>query len=316
MILSEPIRFHPLLMERVWGGRELERLFNKPLPPGVRIGESWELVDRPEAQSVVNGGALDGVTLHELWSEHRAGIFGERHDADGERFPLLFKLLDAQEALSVQVHPPAEVAPLLSGEPKTEMWYLAAATPEAELFAGLAEGVSREDFENALREGGLARLLHRLPGTTGECLFIPSGRVHAIGAGNVIVEVQQNSDTTYRVYDWDRPGLDGQPRALHVDASLASIDFNDHTPDYQPHREGEPLVSTPYFEVERWDLNEAKEAIPFGDFTVITVLQGALRCAGQEFVAGDFFLVPAKLTERTLHPLRPGTRLLRTRLPF
>jgi mannose-6-phosphate isomerase len=146
------------------------------------------------------------------------------------RFPLLFKLLDCQDRLSVQVHPPPEVAPRFNGEPKTEMWYLMATLLDSDLYAGLKRGVTREQFEDALHRGRVADLIHRIPTRAGEAFFIPSGRIHAIGAGNVIFEVQQNSDTTYRVFDWNRLGLDGKPRALHLDESLASINFDDPEP--------------------------------------------------------------------------------------
>ena len=204
-------------MERVWGGRRLAERLGKPLPPGVPIGESWELVDREDAQSVVDTGEHAGITLHELWTEHREAVFGEIPDSP--RFPLLAKILDARETLSVQVHPPAAVAPELGGEPKTEMWYLIEAEEGAELFAGFRPGVDRRQFESALGNGDVADLLHRVPVRAGDALFIPSGRCHAIGAGCLIVEIQQNSDTTYRVFDWNRVGLDGKPRALHIESS-------------------------------------------------------------------------------------------------
>ncbi len=314
MHLTEPITFEPLFMERVWGGRRLEMLFGKKLPPGVRIGESWELVDREEAQSVVHCGPLRGRTLHELWTEHREALFGNRHAALGPRFPLLVKLLDAEERLSVQVHPPAAIASTLDGEPKTEMWFIAWAQSQADLYAGLRPGVSRAAFASALAEGSVASLLHRLPARTGDCLFIPSGRVHAIGAGNVIVEVQQNSDTTYRVFDWNRTGLDGKPRALHIENSMRSIDFEDTAPEFQP-AGGEPLVECAFFRVEHWSLDAPREAVPAGEFAILTPLTGAVRCGGREFGPGSFFLVPANLAARELAPAAPGTTLLRTTIP-
>lgn len=300
-------------MERVWGGRQLETLYGKALPPGVPIGESWELVDRPEAQSVVAEGPLAGNTLHTLWNEHRASLFGQRHAGAGERFPLLFKLLDAAERLSVQVHPPEAVAPELHGEPKTEMWYVTAAQADADIFAGLAAGSDRAGFEAALEKGEVEGLLHRLPTRAGDCIFIPSGRVHAIGGGNVIVEVQQNSDTTYRVFDWNRLGLDGKPRELHIEASMRSIDFHDIEPAFED-AGAEPLVTCPYFNVSHWKLDTPREAAPAGDFAVVTVLSGEVECAGATFRPGEFFLVPANLPERQISPVAPETAVLRTML--
>ena len=314
MKLTAPIIFEPLYMERVWGGRKLETLFGKSLPSGAIIGESWELVDREEAQSVVHCGPLRGWTLNELWTESREAIFGARYAAIEGRFPLLFKLLDADEKLSVQVHPPASVAGELKGEPKTEMWYVAAAEPGADMYAGLKAGTTREAFEKALVNGHCADLLHRIPTKAGDCIFIPSGRVHAIGGGNVIVEVQQNSDTTYRVFDWNRTGLDGKPRALYVVESMRSIDFNDFEPGLQ--KPGcDPLVRCPYFEIARWDLDAPREAAPAGDFAVLTCLSGKVECAGETFGPGHSFLVPAILEDRLLKPAEPGTAVLRTTIP-
>ena len=314
MILTAPIIFEPLYMERIWGGRKLETLFGKNLPGGAIIGESWELVDRPEAQSVVHSGALRGQTLNELWTENRESVFGARYAKAEGRFPLLVKLLDAEDRLSVQVHPPASVAADLKGEPKTEMWYVAAAEDEADLYAGLKAGTTREQFDAALAAGKCAGLLHRIPTHAGDCIFIPSGRVHAIGSGNVIVEIQQNSDTTYRVFDWNRTGLDGKPRALHVAESMRSIDFADAEPQLQvPH--GDKLVECEYFDVQRWSLDAPREAAPAGDFAVVTCLSGSVACAGGTYGPGQFFLVPATLVDRTLTPVAPGTTLLRTTLP-
>jgi mannose-6-phosphate isomerase len=294
MPISSPIIFEPLLMRRVWGGRRLESLYGKRLPSGIRIGESWEIVDREDAQSVVHNEPLRGATLHDLWTQKRTEIFGA-NVPPSPRFPLLFKLLDCQDRLSVQVHPPPEVAPRFNGEPKTEMWYLMAALLDSDLYAGLKRGVTREQFEEALQGGRVAELIHRIPTRAGEAFFIPSGRIHAIGAGNVIFEVQQNSDTTYRVFDWNRLGLDGKPRALHLDESLASINFDDPEPGVvEP--QGEVLVACPHFRVERWEFADGDVPRATGTdsaFAVFTVVSGKFECGGPEFKDGDFFLVPA-----------------------
>jgi mannose-6-phosphate isomerase len=294
MPIHAPIVFEPLLMQRVWGGRRLETLYGKHLPPGVRIGESWEIVDRVDAQSVVHNEPLRGATLHELWTQRREEIFG-RNLPDSPRFPLLFKLLDCQDRLSVQVHPPAEVAPQLNGEPKTEMWYLMATLLDSDLYAGLKRGVTREQFEQALGAGNVAELIHRMPTRAGEAIFIPSGRVHAIGSGNVIFEVQQNSDTTYRVFDWNRLGLDGKPRELHLEESLASINFDDPEPTMAEPL-GELIVECPYFRVERWELTGDQSPRPTAtdeQFGVFTVANGEIDCGGMRFTEGASFLAPA-----------------------
>ena len=315
--LTKPIFFEPLFMERVWGGRRLEQLYKKKLPPGARIGESWEIVDREEAQSVVHDGPLRGLTLHELWTHHREAVFGPGV-GESERFPLLVKILDANERLSLQVHPPEHLAADLRGEPKTEMWYLAHTEAGADLFAGLGKATDRTEFEAALHEGRADELVHRLPVEEGDAIFIPSGRIHAIGAGCLIVEIQQNSDTTYRVFDWNRVGLDGQPRKLHIDQSLHSTDWSDVRPSLQPPVQGSgELVNCPHFRVERWALDGARTALEGtgGRFAIFTCLEGKVDCAGVAFCPGDFFLVPASLPQAEVRPVAAGTLLLRTTIP-
>lgn len=288
-----PLRFRPLYMERVWGGRRMETFYGRRLPtPDRPYGESWELVDRENEQSVVVGGRFDGMTLHDLWTRHREEVFGSGLPAS-PRFPLLVKVLDACDDLSIQVHPPATVAPQLGGEPKTEMWFIAAAEPGAKLHVGLRRGVTRAAFEQAITAGTVAACVHALQPSAGESIFIPSGRLHAIGAGLLIFEIQQNSDTTYRVFDWNRTGLDGRPRQLHVAESLASIDFDDFEPAMDEPR-GNLLADCPHFRVERFVLtNGAAAGLPHaGRFAVFAVAAGVVACGGEAFRAGDFFLVP------------------------
>lgn len=298
-------------MERVWGGRKIATKLGKALPPDVPIGESWELVDREDAQSVVAAGELAGTTLHDLWTKMREPIFGPGLP-DTPRFPLLAKILDARETLSVQVHPPAHRAAELKGEPKTEMWYLLDADPGAELFAGFRRGTTRADFEQAIGPGRVADLLHRIPVKAGDAMFIPSGRCHAIGAGSLIVEIQQNSDTTYRVFDWNRTGLDGKPRALHVAESLASIDFDDIEPSLA-NPDAEVVVSCPEFHVEHWNL-AASRSDNSTDGVIFTVLTGEVICGGTRFHPGEFFILPAASKDRSLSLVGPSASVLRTTL--
>jgi mannose-6-phosphate isomerase len=227
--MRELLRFRPLYQERVWGVRALESSLGRSLPENRPIGESWELVDRPEAQSIVRSGALEGRPLREVLARHGADIMGPAWPAE-KPFPILVKWLDCRERLSLQVHPPAAVAGELKGEPKTENWYIAHTAPGAELIVGLRRGVTREQFERAIADNTLERCVHRFRVTPGDSILVHSGQVHAIDAGNLILEIQQNSDTTYRVYDWGRVGLDGKPRQLHVQQSLRSIDWTDFEP--------------------------------------------------------------------------------------
>ena len=308
----EPIVFTPLYMQRVWGGRELERQYGRRLPDDAPYGESWEIVDREGEQSVVRGGIHAGKTLHELWTKHRDEIFG-RGLADSDRFPILIKVLDARDDLSIQVHPPADLAVSLKGEPKTEMWYIAGAEEDALLYVGLRRGVSRRDFEAAIQRGTVADCVHSIPVRAGDSIFIPSGRLHAIGAGLLIHEIQQNSDTTYRVFDWNRLGLDGKPRELHVEQSLASIDFEDIEPGIDKKEVG-VLADCDYFQVEKIVL-EAGEACGNRDarwFSIFSVAEGGVESGAARFDKGDFFLLPAG--EGELKAERKSV-LLRTTLP-
>lgn len=309
MTFDQPLVFKPLYKERIWGGRRLATDLGRDLPSGMAVGESWELVDRDEDQSGVADGPHAGMTLHELWTRHRDAVFGP--DAPQEpRYPLLAKILDARETLSVQVHPPASVAATLNGAPKTEMWYLLDADPAAALYAGFRNGVTREAFETALRAGTCAELLHRIPVRAGDSIFIPSGRCHAIGAGCLIVEIQQNSDTTYRVFDWNRNGADGKPRELHIEQSLASIDFSDHEPALnQP--AGETLVACEHFVVERWRF-AGRRTDDEKAGSLFTVLNGRVRCGGREFRRGDFFLLPAASPHRELEAATAAAEVLRS----
>jgi mannose-6-phosphate isomerase len=286
-----PIRFVPLYMERVWGGREFSAKLGRELPGSQPIGEAWEIVDREEAQSVVADGPWAGKTLHELWTSHRTEIFGPRHARAGSRFPLLCKLLDARDRLSVQVHPPASVAPRLGGEPKTEMWYFLACDAGSNIYAGLAPRTTRESFEKALTQGTVEKSLHVLPTHEGDSIFIPSGRIHAIGEGNLIVEIQQNSDTTYRVFDWNRTGLDGKPRALHIEESLASVDFADYAPKLERRSSG-VIAECPHFRVEKKTIAAEIALAAPDDFAIVTVVEGEASCAGRNYRTGDFFLLP------------------------
>ena len=313
--VQAPIRFVPLSMERVWGGRHFESLLGKDLPKDAVIGELWEVVDRPEAQSIVLEGALKGKTLHDLWTTARGEIFGNRHLGNpSPRFPLLVKLLDARDRLSVQVHPPAHRAEELNGEPKTECWYFLDADKDASIYAGLKKGVTRADFERSLSDGTVEEMLHNTPVSAGESIFIPSGRLHAIGAGLVIVEIQQNSDTTYRVFDWNRTGLDGKPRDLHVPQSMASIDFEDFEPSVTP-ASNTVVADCPLFHVSKLELRSPADLADQDEFSIITGLTGECECEGVHIRPGTFSLLPASLKKAVFTPLTQGTSVLVTRLP-
>ncbi|MEX2578608.1 MAG: type I phosphomannose isomerase catalytic subunit [Verrucomicrobiales bacterium] len=306
---TEPfIRFEPIYQTRVWGGRTLETRFGRLLPDReAPFGESWEISARDEADSLVEGGRFGGKTLSQLWSDpdSRAAVFGEKAP-DADRFPLLCKILDARERLSLQVHPPAEVAAELGGEPKTEVWYVAHAEPNAVIYAGLREGVTEDRFREALEQGTAEECVHAIPTETGDHIFIPSGRLHAIGAGLTIYEIQQNSDTTYRVYDWNRVGLDGKPRRLHVEESLKCIDFDDVEPTMDAPKDA-LLTECEHFRIEEHGLQPGDDiqTTTAGRFAIVTVVMGAVTSTAvppevDTFREGDFFIVPAGADASTL----------------
>jgi len=267
--MNRLIRFKPVYQPRVWGGRALADKLGRNLPDNGPIGESWDIVDRPEAQSV---DVETGKTLRELISEQPESIMGPGYDPE-RPFPILVKWLECAQRLSLQVQPPKKIAAQLGGEPKTECWYIADTTPDAALIVGLRNGVTRNQFEQAIEAERLEPLLHRFTVRPGQSILLESGRLHAIDAGNLILEIQENSDTTYRVYDWGRKGLDGKPRRLHIEESLQSIDFADFEP--QP--------------------NESNEAP--GEHLIAECDQFRLRQIN--LTAGSSFTVPAK-TQATI----------------
>jgi len=288
-----PISLTPIYQTRIWGGRHLETEYQRQLPDNQPYGESWEISDRIDEQSQVVNGKFSGKTLHELWSMHREEIFGKKLP-DSERFPLLIKILDARSDLSIQVHPPEAKALTLNGEPKTEMWYIAHADQNAKLYVGLKHGVTKEDFETAVQHGTVEQLVHAIEPKQGESIFIESGRLHAIGAGLLIYEIQQNSDTTYRVFDWNRLGLDGKPRDLHVKESLSCIDFNDYEPEMTPAKTS-VISDCEYFKVEERQLDEGSsfQQKDSSHFAIITVVKGTLTDKNSNtYSKGDFFILP------------------------
>ena len=310
-IVLYPLLFQPIFKERVWGGRNIERLYGKALPAGHPIGESWEITDRTEGISVIANGPLAGKTLRWLMEDHRRAVLG-KEAAESGPFPVLIKILDAHETLSVQVHPPASVAKELGGEAKTEMWLITDAAPGAAIHVGLKNGISRNEFEQQIASGTVADALHQIPTKAGDCMFLPSGRLHAIGAGNVLFEIQQNSDTTYRVFDWNRAGLDGKPRELHIPQSLASINFDDFEPALIPNKYSRNevfsvryLVDDPLFRVDACQVKRGKRFYLTSDSVqIVGIVRGTLIAThgntSLTLKPGDFCLLPACLGRTAL----------------
>ncbi len=300
-----PLRFRPIFKQYLWGGRRLETLLNKRLGQGERYAESWEVVDHGEDQSVVEAGPLSGRTLHELLE-----IYGEQLVGSGrgrrDRFPLLLKFLDAQRDLSVQVHPDDAQAAQLDPPDygKTEAWYVIHADEGSRLYAGLRRGVDRASFRQAIERKRVVDCLNVIVPKAGDCIFIPAGTVHALGAGIVVAELQQSSDTTFRVYDWDRVGPDGRPRELHIEQALEVIDFDRGPVEPTSSEVPEPsveLVRCFAFTWLRWRLDLRNPTLTWPSdpsFHVLTVVEGAVAVAGdaaeRPLVKGESMLVPAE----------------------
>ncbi|MCA9145488.1 MAG: class I mannose-6-phosphate isomerase [Planctomycetaceae bacterium] len=301
-----PLRFEPLFRRYLWGGRRLQTVLGKQIGAGDDYAESWEIVDHGADQSVVAAGPLAGKSLHDLVTQHGQELFG-RHFPQPQ-FPLLFKFLDAHRNLSVQVHPNDEQGQQLDPPDlgKTEAWVVLHAEPGSLIYAGLKRGFDRPAFEREVRRGTTELCLHRFEPRVGDCIFIPAGTVHALGEGLIIAEIQQASDTTFRVFDWNRAGADGQPRPLHVDQALEVIDYDTdpvlaQTPTRTDRDHVTRLVKCDKFTLDRWQLDG--EA-PFGGdnrFHIVALLQGELQLttrSSEHLVRkGQTILLPAAAGE-------------------
>ena len=316
-----PLRFKPVYKDYIWGGNKIIRMYNRQEPPGT-YAESWELSDRSEGMSVVCNGPLAGLSLREIVQGFQSDVLGEGLRADA--FPLMVKLIDSRERLSVQVHPNDQSAKKYGGEPKTEMWYVLDAEPGAGVYAGLKFGVNAKVFSKAMQSKRLGEILTRIPVSRGDAIFIPGGLVHAIDAGCLLLEVQQNSNTTYRIYDWDRLGAGGKPRPLNVQEALQVIrwDARDN-PKVQPRDLGLcggnhfwEVLRCPYFRVERILISERMPLVMDGSsFSILFVASGRVQVesggAGELLVPGSTCLLPAALKDCVLKPLEAPAEVLR-----
>jgi mannose-6-phosphate isomerase len=330
-----PLIFQPIYRTYLWGGRRFETRLERPLPAGETFAESWELVDRGDDQSVVAAGPLAKTTLGSLVREQGRELMG-RHDGIAA-FPLLFKFLDARLPLSVQVHPDDTRAGRLDppDRGKTEAWYVVDAEPGSLIYAGLREGVTAADLAAAIACGNVDRCLHSFEATRGDCIFIPAGTVHAIGAGLLIAEIQQSSDVTYRLFDWNRVGPDGRPRPLHIEAGIDAVTClgpvaprtaERRAPGTNAASEKDaaiiPLVACEYFILDLCSPAERGESVWAigGDDSphFVAVLSGTLQLDPSWEIpplgVGRCVLLPASLARQ---PLRgtPGTQLLHITIP-
>jgi mannose-6-phosphate isomerase len=304
-VKAYPLQFKAEMKERIWGGRALEQ-YGLELPEGA-IGEGWMIGDHPNGITKVINGELAGQGLDQIREQFGREWFGSRGFSEKNgRFPLLIKLLDCNDDLSVQVHPTDSYEGLPAGElGKTEMWYILDAKPGAKIIYGLKEGVDRASMEAAIAEGRITDTLQEITVQAGEAFYIPAGTVHALCSGVLVAEIQQNSDTTYRLYDYDRPGLDGKLRELHIEDSLNVIAYEGAgaqrmKTDGVKHREWLTIASSPYFLVEKGVVDGTVALSTSPESFVILVIadgNGSLKWDGgeQAVKAGECFLLPATL---------------------
>ena len=313
-----PLRFTPLFKRHLWGGRRLATELGKSIGDADDYAESWEVVDHGDDQSVVSDGPLQGMTLAALVAQHGKALLGKDYPQIG--FPLLWKFLDAHRVLSVQVHPDdAQAAQLVPPDRgKTEAWVVLAADPGSVLYAGLIAGVDRETLTRAIEAGKSESCLHRLEPVAGDCIYIPAGTVHALGDGLLIAEIQQASDTTYRLFDWNRVGPDGKPRQLHIAQGLNAIDFDRgpiqiEKPKPTGCQEIERLVTGDHFTIDRWKFERPLRAGGDGKCHLLSAIAGEVAISGdprgKPLMRGEVLLLPASMGEVTVTPTSTATLL-------
>ncbi|MEM1451349.1 MAG: type I phosphomannose isomerase catalytic subunit [Planctomycetota bacterium] len=337
MAIARPLRLRPIAVPKVWGGDALRRFVSDAdrdamdWPEDTPVGEVWLISDREDRCSLVTGGPFDGRSLSGLMLSEREALLGEAAPGEEDDFPLLVKLIDARQTLSIQVHPDDAAAASFGSTPKGECWYLLDAEPDAEVYLGLADGVDATGFASGAASLDVVDLLCRYPVHAGEGVDISPGIVHAIGAGIVIAEVQNNSDTTYRIYDWERVGLDGQPRETHLDEALRSMDFEapptspkpldfEQVGDDGSVNRSATLRKGVRFQAEVLDVHEPLEMAAPGVPTTLLVLSGcgrlALAGAGEEPLEldrGSAWVLPADLQSVRVVDADGDLRILRAR---
>jgi mannose-6-phosphate isomerase len=292
-----PLKFKPIYKKRIWGGQKLREFFGREIPHGENIGESWDLVDLPDDKSVVANGPFAGYYLSDVIKKFPKEITGKVDFL--QPFPLLIKFLDAQDILSVQVHPDKESCLRLGeGDPKTEFWYIISARPDSFIYKGLKEGVDKKQLGDAIKQGTVTDLLVKVPVSAGQCHFLPAGTLHSIGAGLLIAEIQTPSDTTYRVFDFNRLDENGQVRQLHLHQALESINYKEAGFSLPATTEGR-LVECRYFTIDKCRQAAGSNLIlPPEQMLVMIFITGFGKILSQseqvvEFKAGDCMIIPS-----------------------
>lgn len=323
-----PLKFEPIFVEKVWGGNKLNKNLNKNVASDVKIGESWEISAVKDRESVVANGFLAGNTIEDLIEIYMGELVGDKiYLKYGVEFPLLFKFIDANDKLSIQVHPDDDTAKHRHyAYGKTEMWYVVDAEPDAEIIVGFNKHLPKSDFINKLDDKSFLDYLNFEKIKKGDVFYIPSGRIHALLKGTMVAEIQQTSDITYRLYDWDRNGLDGEPRELHIDLAFDVIDFS-FKDSYKVEYSVIPaqrnlLVANPYFTTNliEFDKTVVLDYSKVESFVVLMCLEGGIKIDYNgddevEVECGETVLLPAEFEFVTLKS-ETKTKILETYIPF
>ena len=310
-----PLKFKPIFKEKIWGGNKLNTILGKNFPQNKKIGESWEISGFKDNISIVSNGQLAGNNLQELVEIYMSDLVGDKvFEKFGIEFPLLVKFIDAYEALSIQVHPDDELARKRHNAfGKTEMWYIIQADKDSEIVTGFKQEINKEQYQKYFREGHLNQILNIEKAKEGEAFFIPAGRIHASGKGILLAEIQQTSDLTYRIYDWDRKDENGNSRELHTELALDAIDFSTYnnykTPYKKTKNQSVSILECKYFHTNILNLNQPieKDYSLIDSFIIIMCLKGGLLLHyknDKELVnPGETVLIPASLDNVIFEPL-------------
>jgi mannose-6-phosphate isomerase len=317
-----PLKFKPIYKEKIWGDQRLRTELNKAIDPDKNMGESWEVSTVNDNISVVANGFLAGNNLEELIEVYMGDLVGESiFKKHGMQFPLLFKFIDADDVLSIQVHPDDEMAGRKHGDNgKTEMWYVISAEKGAQLISGFNQEMDRDTYLKHLKNDTLPDILNYEKVESGDVFYLPAGRIHAIGAGILLAEIQQTSDFTYRIYDWNRAGPDGKPRELHTDLALEALDFKYYgqyrTPYERKKNEASNLVTCDYFTTNLMELTKPRQRdlIELDSFIVYMCLDGRVELVYDEdssvrIEKGETLMIPAAIEHLAYKP-EPYAKLL------
>lgn len=311
-----PLRFDPVYKDYIWGGNRIPKRFSRDEPDGI-YAESWEISTHPDGTTKIANGSLAGKTLCDLLLEHKTALLGT--NVKGDDFPLLIKLIDARDTLSVQVHPNNANAAAVNGQPKTEMWYFLEGDGSAQVYCGLKPGIGKAEFLKALDNKTFAEIMQTVPVWKGEAVFVPGGRVHAIDRGCLILEIQQNSNTTYRIYDWGRVDASGKGRELHIDKALKVIEWENNG-DPRCKVRGTTVQNCEFFRLDRFELDAERSFPNLGtSFQALFVAEGSgtilWNGGGEQMLPGQSWLVPAALDGFTACPETELLTLLCVTIP-